>query len=147
MPWPRYELSEEKLAEDGDAIRPIERNGADVENTSNGRIGTETDQINDDAPEDGDPDSVERGAGQGVDLGPDTGEWQQAITREGEDSSPERLHGSEAYKLDDQETADGEEDSTGFAETVVENLGNWLHDWACENLGRVTHAEAEDDVE
>ena len=75
MPWSPPELSEDELAEDGDAVRPIESNGAHVEDTGNGSVGTETDQVNDDAPEDGDPDCVERSASLGVDFCPDIGEW------------------------------------------------------------------------
>lgn len=147
MPWSRDELSEDKLAENGYAIRPIESNGADVEDTGNSRVGAETDQVDDDAPEDRNPDSVKRSASLRVNLGPNAGEWQQAITGEGEDGSTKGLHGSEAHELDNEETAHSEEDSTGFAETVVENLGNWLHDWTGEDHGWITHAEAEDDVE
>ena len=147
MPWPWNEFPKDKLAEDGDAVRPIESDGADVEDTSNGCVGTETDQVDDDAPEDGDPDGIERSAGRGVDLSPHVGEWQETITGEGEDGSAEGLHGSEAHELDDEETGHGEEDPARFAEAVVENLGNRLNDWACEDLGGVAHAEAEDDVE
>ena len=91
MPWPGDELSEGKLAENGDAIRPIESNGTDIEDTGNSRVGAETDQVDDDAPEDGDPDGVQRSAGQGVDLGPDVGEGQEAVTGEGEDGTAEGL--------------------------------------------------------
>ena len=74
------------------------------------------------------------------------------------------MHGCEADELDDDEAGDGEEDAPCFAETVVEDLGDGLVDWAGENLRRVAlqnllmfrqqnkarvtyHAEAEDDVE
>lgn len=74
------------------------------------------------------------------------------------------MHGRETNKLDDDKASDREEDAPSLAETVVEDLGDWLVDWAGENLrgvalqnllmfcqqnkARVTyHAEAEDDVE
>jgi hypothetical protein len=89
MPWARDELSEHELAENGDAVRPIESDGADVEDTSDGGVGTEADQVDDNAPKYGDPDCVEGRAGLGVDFCPDAGEWKKTVTGEGEDGSAE----------------------------------------------------------
>lgn len=93
VPWSWGEFSEHELAEDGDAVGPVESDGADVEDAGDGGVGTETNQIDDDAPEDGDPDCVDGSASLGVDLCPDAGEWQQAITGERPDGSAKSLLG------------------------------------------------------
>ena len=38
MPWSRLKLSKQQFANDGNAIAPVESNGADVENARNGSI-------------------------------------------------------------------------------------------------------------
>jgi hypothetical protein len=147
VPWSRLELAEDKLAEDGNAVRPIKGNSANVKNTGDSSIRTETDQVDGNAPEDGDPDCEKRSTSDWVDLLPDAGSWKETVAREGENGSSKRLHGCEAHELEDEESADGVEDSTRLSETVVKDLGNWLDNWAGENLGWVTHAKAQDDVE
>ena len=52
-----------------------------------------------------------------------------------------------ADKLDDNESGYCEEDSASFAETVVEQLGDWLVNWTGKNFRWVTHTEAEHNVE
>jgi hypothetical protein len=45
----------------------------------------------------------------------------------------ETYHGSEAHELDNNESADSVEDASGLSEAIVEDLGNWLHDWTGED--------------
>ncbi len=71
VPRTTFELAERKFADDRDAVAPVQRDGADVEDTRDGRVGAETDEIDGDAPEDGDPDREDRGTGQGQDLSPE----------------------------------------------------------------------------
>ena len=71
VPRTRFELAEDDLAEDGNAIGPIQGDGSDVEDTCNRGVGTQADQVNGDAPEDADPDCVDWGTGAFVDLGPE----------------------------------------------------------------------------
>ena len=80
MPRTRGELPEEQLAEDGDTVAPVEGDGADVEDAGNGGVRAKANQVDDDAPEDRDPHGIEGSSGLEADLGPDVGEWQQAIT-------------------------------------------------------------------
>ena len=47
-------------------------------------------------------------------------------------------HGGEADEFDDEKGADGEEDSSCFAQNIVKYLCDGLGDWAGENLRRVT---------
>lgn len=59
MPWARFETAREyKLAGNGDAVGPVEGDSADVEDTEDGGIGTEGDQVDDDAEDGRDPDGV-----------------------------------------------------------------------------------------
>ena len=52
MPRTRFEFPEDELAEDGDAVTPVERDGADVEDAGDGGVGAEADEVDGDAPED-----------------------------------------------------------------------------------------------
>ena len=80
MPWSRSELSKQKLAQNGDAVAPVQRNGTDVEDTGNSSVRTETNQIDGNAEEHGDPYSVQWRSGHGVDFCPNSGEGQETIT-------------------------------------------------------------------
>ncbi len=46
-------------------------------------------------------------------------------------------HGSEADELQDEEGADGEEDSSCFAENVIKDLRDRLRNWTRKDSGRV----------
>lgn len=64
---------------------PVKSNGADVEHTGNGNVGSQTDQIDCDTPKYGNPDGQEWNSGETVHLGPDLGKWDEAVTGKGED--------------------------------------------------------------
>ena len=49
----------------------------------------------------------------------------------------ETYHSGEANKFENQEGADREEDSSRFAEDIVEDLSDGLRNLAGKNLGRV----------
>ena len=53
---------------------PVKSNGANVEDTGNGNVRAKTNQVDSNAPEDTDPYSIQRNAGESVDLGPNVGE-------------------------------------------------------------------------
>ena len=55
VPGARLELAEDDLAEDGDTVRPVERDGGDIEYTRDSGVGTEANQVDGDAPEDAEP--------------------------------------------------------------------------------------------
>ena len=147
MPGTGDEGVGDDLAEDGNAITPVEGDGGDVEDTLDGGLGAEGDEVDGDTPEDGDPDGEDRSAGQWEDLGPEVREGQEAIAREGEDGATERLHSGEADELDDDEGADGKDDGAGGTEHVQENLGHGLAKLRVQILGWVAHGVAEDDIE
>ncbi len=94
MPRAGFELAEEEFAQDGDAVGPVERDGADVKHTGDRSVGTEADQVDRHAEENRDPDGIEGGSGDVVDLGPDAGERKQTVTGEGKNGSPKGLLGA-----------------------------------------------------
>jgi hypothetical protein len=47
-------------------------------------------------------------------------------------------HSCETDKLDDDETTDSIENASWFPEAIVKDLGNRLHDWACEDFSGIT---------
>lgn len=65
MPWSLLELAENHFAEDWNTVTPVQSDGRDVEDTENSGIRAETDEVDGNAPEDGDPDGQDRGAGHG----------------------------------------------------------------------------------
>ncbi len=76
-------MAEYHLADDRDAVAPVKGDSSDVEDTCDGSIGAQTDEVDGDAEEDGDPDGVKRGIGQSIDFGPDVRKGNQAIAGEG----------------------------------------------------------------
>ena len=147
MPWAALELAENELAGDRDDVGPVERNGGDVEDTGDGDIGPETNQVDGDTPENAEPYSKDRCTSECADFGPETGARNKAIAREGENSAGKSLHGGEAHKLQDDKGANCEEDTGALAERVVIDLGDWLGDRGGEDFVRVAHAEGKNDIE
>lgn len=145
MPWARFEPSERHLADNRNAIAPVQGNGSGGEHTNDGCVGTETDQIDSDATKHTDPYRVEWRLRPGVDLDPDTGKGDEAISREGEQGAPKGLlgpprqlkfesrikaggthHAGKSHEFDDEKGANCIEDSSGLSEHVVEYLRDWL---------------------
>jgi len=147
MPWAWLELSEGHLADDWDNITPIKSNSADVEDTRDSGVRSETDQVDGNAEENTNPNGIKRSSGLRIDLDPDVGEWQEAISGESKDSSAQGLHSSEADEFDDDKSADREENTSGFTKTVEVDLSDGLSKHATQDLFWVAHAEAENDIE
>lgn len=72
MEWPTLEFAIEHLADDRDAVGPIESDGCQVEDGRDGDVGTQTDQIDEDASDGEEPNCVDGGIGLFVDLIPDS---------------------------------------------------------------------------
>lgn len=98
----------------------------DIEDTRNSSVRSKTNQVDSNAKDDADPDSVERGSSQRIDFSPDPRCRQHTITRERKYSSTKGLHGSETNKLDDYETENCESDAACRSEAVVVDLSDWL---------------------
>ncbi len=88
MPWSWFEFAKCKFAKDRDAVRPVQCDGTDVKNTSNGSVGTGTNQVDSNTEENRDPDCIEWGSCETIDLSPDVGGWNEAVTGESKDGSP-----------------------------------------------------------
>lgn len=56
VPGAALELAEAELADDGDAVRPVEADGADVEDGRDGRVAAQADQVDQDAEQGVEPD-------------------------------------------------------------------------------------------
>lgn len=140
MPRPGLKPPKNNFTENRDTVTPIQRDCRDVEDAQDSRVGSETDEIDGDAPEDADPDCQDGSAGEGHDGGPEVGEWYQAIPRESKDGAAEGLHGGEGDEFDDHESAEGEDDAAGFAEDVEEDLPDGLFDAGGEDGVDVAHA-------
>jgi hypothetical protein len=147
VPWAWDEFSEEKLAHDGDDVAPVQSDGAHIENAGDSGVGAQADEIDGDAPEDGDPHGEQGSAGAWVDAGPQAGCGDQLIPGESKDRSSEGLRGGEADELQDDKGTDCVDDAARFAEGVVEDLRDGLEDRGGENGYWVAHDEAEDNVE
>lgn len=147
MPGTRLEFAKEQLAQNWNAVAPVQGNSTDRENTSNGCVRAKTNQVDGDAEEDRHPHSVEGSSSPRSNLSPHVGERQQAVAREGENSSAKGLHGSEGHELDDDQTRNREEHTTALAEAVIEDLGDRLGHGRGEDFVRVAHTEAEHNVE
>lgn len=119
MPRSWLKVAEDKLAEDGNTVAPIEGDGADVENPGNSGIGTKADKVDSDTPEYTDPNGEEWCVCKRGDSGPNMREWKKAVSGEREDCAAKGLHGGKADELDDDEARDCEEDSSTSAERVV----------------------------
>lgn len=89
MPWTRLELAEGEFTQDGNAVAPIKSNSRDVENTQDSRIAAQTNKVDSDTPEDGNPDSIKRRTSALVELCPDLGTRNQPVSRKGEDCAAE----------------------------------------------------------
>lgn len=147
MPRSGSELTKQQFAQNGDAIAPVKSDGAKGEDGINCRVGAQCDKIDRNAEEHGDPDRIEGSASHGRYLDPDVGKGKHAVTGKGKDSSAKRLHGCESHKLDNEQSRNGEEDGTTLAKAVIEDLCDWLFHLGVKDSVRVTHAEAQNDVE
>ncbi|KAJ8610253.1 hypothetical protein MRB53_038656 [Persea americana] len=79
---PRDELVAAHLADDGDAVRPVECDGGHVEDCRDGRVGAQPDQGDEDAEDDCQPDGVDGRVGAAIDLVPDAGEREELVAGE-----------------------------------------------------------------
>jgi len=147
VPRSWLELAEHDFAEDWDAVAPIQGDGGYVENTEDGGVRAEADEVNRDTPKDADPDRENGSAGHRQDFCPDVRERNETIAREREDGASEGLHGREGDELDDEEGAKREDNATRLSENVEEYLGDGLCDPGPKNFVNVSHDETEDNGE
>lgn len=155
MPWPALELVEQDLAQDGDAVGPVQGDGAKVEDGRDGDVAAEADEVDEDADERIQPHGQDGGVGAAPDLVPHARPGQHLVAREGPDGAAAGLQGRDADKVHDDEGGHGEEDGGLLAHHVVVDLHDGLLDGRGQDvLGRVVrgqvqgaHAEGQDDGE
>ena len=143
MPRTRLEAATDKLANNGNAVRPVESDGGDVEDGGNGDVRTKSDKVDGRAPEDGEPDGNDRGVGAAVDNLPVLGSGDETVAGEGEDGTGQGLDGDHADGVDDQEGANAKYNGAVTSEVVVEDLNDRLLERAGEDVGRFAHDEGE----
>jgi hypothetical protein len=80
VPRSWLELPKQEFAQNGNTIAPIKSDCANVEDSGNGSVRSQANQVNGDAEKDRDPYSVKRSACLGVDFGPDVVERNETIT-------------------------------------------------------------------
>ena len=109
------EFAKDDLAKYRNAVAPIQCNGAYVEYTKDGGVATKPNEVDGNAPEHRDPNCENRCSGQRKNFSPEIWEWYEAIARESENRASQCLHGGESDELDDEERANSEHYSAGFA--------------------------------
>ena len=147
MPGPGLELAEEHLAQDGDAVRPVEGDGRQVEDGRDGGVGAQPDEVDERAADGEEPDGVEGRGGGLVHLVPHARQREHLVARVGPHGAGPGLDGGDADEVEDDERGDGEEDTARGADVVVEDLGRGLGDGRGEGGGDVAGAVGEDDGE
>lgn len=114
------------LADNWNAVRPVQSNGSEIENSTDSNVRPETDQIDQDTGDAEQPDSVDGSIGCLVDLVPEAGTWQHLVTRKGPDGPGTGLNCSHSGKIQDEACGDNKEDASIPANHVVEDLSHWL---------------------
>lgn len=147
MERPALEAMTKQLTEDGDTIRPIQRNSRKIKNSRNSRIGAQTNEIDEHAAEAEEPDGVQRGIRQRTDFIPYPRARQHFVAGESPDGAGAGLDGGHGREVQHEEGGGGEEDAAAFSCDVVEDLSDGLDDWGGEDGGGVAHGVGEDDGE
>lgn len=155
MPWATLKLVEEQLAQNGNTVRPVERNGTQVEDGRNRDVAAQTNEVDQNADERVQPHGEHWRIGLAPDLVPNPATGQHLVTAESPNGTGTSLERGDADKVHDDKGGHGEEDGRAFTHDVVVDLHDGLLNHAGENvLGRVVggeiegpHAESQDDVE
>lgn len=155
MPWTTLKLVEKQLAQDGDTVRPVERNGTQVEDSRDRDVAAQTNKVDQNADQGIQPHSEHGRVGLAPDLVPNPATRQHLVTAESPNGARSSLERGNADKVHDDKGGHGEEDGRTFTHDVVVDLHDGLLNHAGEDiLGRVvggeikrSHAEGQDDVE
>lgn len=154
-PRARLERVEDELAQNRDAVRPVQRNGAEVEDGGDGNVAAQANEVDEDANERVQPHGQDGGIGLFPNLVPDPAAGQHLVAGKGPDGAGAGLQGGDADKVHNDKRGDGEEDGSAFAHDVVVDLHDGLLDGAGEDVARRVvrgeveraHAKGEHNVE
>ena len=147
VPRTGFEFPVQYLADYRDAVGPIQRDGANIEDCSNGDVRAETDQVNKDATDGKDPNSVERCGGDPIDLVPDAGQGKHLVSRVRPDGARTGLDRDDGSEVHDDKSRNGEENPAAPADVVVKDLSNGLSKLGCKDLLWIAHTVGKDDGE
>lgn len=136
MPRPALKLVKEQLAQDGDTVRPVQSNGAQVEDSRDGDVAAQADEVDQDADERVEPHGQDGGVGALPDLVPHLGAGQHLVAGEGPDGAAACLEGCDADEVHDDEGGHCEEDGCALAHHVVVDLNHGLLDGRGEDVLR-----------
>lgn len=136
VPRPTLKLVEEKLAQDGNTVRPVQGDGAQVEDSRDSDIAPQADEVDQDANQRVQPHSQDRGISALPDLVPHLGAGEHLVAGEGPDGAAAGLQGRDADKVHDDEGGHGEEDGRALAHHVVVDLHHGLLDGRGEDVLR-----------
>ena len=139
MKWAWLEFPECDLADDGNAVRPVERDSRQVEDSSNSRIGPQPDQSDQNTANAKQPHGINGRIRCLVNLVPNSRKRQHLVSRVRPDGAGPGLDGRHGGEVQHDERGDSEEDAAAFAHDVVEDLRNGLQDRRFED--RVIAAE------
>ena len=136
----RLHLPIQHLANNGDAIAPIERDSSEVEDRTNGRITPEPNKIDQHAQRAEDPDRIQRGIRPLPDLDPNPTKREHLIPGKRPHRAPPGLNRRHGGKIRDEAGHDDEEDAAAAADDVIEDLGDGLVDDVFECGGGIAGA-------
>lgn len=128
VPGPALKLVEEELAQDGDAVRPVQGDGAQVKDARDGDVAAQPDEVDQDADESVQPHCQNRCVGPFPNLIPHLRPGKHFVTGEGPDGAAAGLQGRNADEIHNNEGGHGEEDGSVLAHHVVVDLHHGLLD-------------------
>ena len=137
---PPLKLAVTHLTDDGNTIRPIESDGREVEDGSNGRVRPQSDQVDQYTRYGEKPDGVNRRIRPLVDLVPDSRQGQHFIASVSPDRSGTGLNGRHGCEIKNEASGYGKEDASFPPNDIVENLSYGLNDDIIEGMSRITAA-------
>ena len=135
---PSLKLAVKHLTDDGNTIRPIESDGREVEDGSNGRVRSQSDQVDEYTRYGEKPDGVNRRIGPLVDLVPDSRQGQHFVPRVSPYRSGTGLNRGHGCEVENEASGYGKEDASVPPNDIVEDLGYGLDDDVIECMSRVT---------
>lgn len=144
VPRATLKLIEEELAQDGDAVGPVECDGTQVEDSRDGDVAAQADEVDQDADQGIQPYSEHRSVRLAPDLVPDPAAGQHLVAGKGPDGARAGLQRSNANKVHNDEGGDGEEDGGTLAHDVVVDLHDGLLDHTGQDiLGWIVGSEVQ----
>ena len=137
---PSLKLAVQQLTDDGNTIRPVESNGREVEDGRNGRVRSQSDQVDQYTRYGEKPDGVHRRIGPLVDLVPHSRQGQHFVASVSPYRSGTGLNGGHGCKVQNEASGYGKEDAAIPPDDIVEDLSYGLDDDIVEGMSWITAA-------